>query len=29
MLYKKKSEERFNQWQADLRKAAAIEIKGG
>jgi peptidyl-prolyl cis-trans isomerase SurA len=28
MLYKKKSEERFNQWLADLRKAAAIEIKG-
>jgi len=27
-LYKKKSEERFNQWLADLRKAAAIEIKG-
>lgn len=28
LLYKKKSEERFNQWLADLRKAAAIEIKG-
>jgi peptidyl-prolyl cis-trans isomerase SurA len=27
LLYKKKSEERFNQWLADLRKAAAIEIK--
>jgi peptidyl-prolyl cis-trans isomerase SurA len=27
MLYKKKSEVRFNQWLADLRKAAAIEIK--
>lgn len=27
-LYKKKSEERFNQWLADLRKVAAIEIKG-
>lgn len=27
MLYKKKSEERFSQWLADLRKAAAIEIK--
>jgi peptidyl-prolyl cis-trans isomerase SurA len=26
-LYKKKSEERFNQWLADLRKAAAIEFK--
>jgi peptidyl-prolyl cis-trans isomerase SurA len=28
LLYKKKSEERFNVWLADLRKAAAIEIKG-
>ena len=27
MLYKKKSEERFNQWVTDLRKGAAIEIK--
>jgi peptidyl-prolyl cis-trans isomerase SurA len=27
ILYKKKSEERFNQWVTDLRKAAAIEIK--
>jgi peptidyl-prolyl cis-trans isomerase SurA len=27
MLYKKKSEERFNQWLADLRKSAAIEIR--
>jgi peptidyl-prolyl cis-trans isomerase SurA len=27
MLYKKKSEVRFNQWLADMRKAAAIEIK--
>jgi len=26
-LYKKKSDERFSQWLADLRKAAAIEIK--
>jgi len=26
-LYRKKSEERFNQWVADLRKGAAIEIK--
>ena len=26
-LYKKKSEERFNQWVNDLRKGAAIEIK--
>jgi len=26
-LYKKKSEERFNQWLADLRKSASIEIK--
>jgi peptidyl-prolyl cis-trans isomerase SurA len=26
-LFKKKSEERFNQWLAELRKAAAIEIK--
>ena len=27
LLYKKKSEERFNQWVTDLRKSAAIEIK--
>jgi peptidyl-prolyl cis-trans isomerase SurA len=27
LLYKKKSEERFNTWLEDLRKAAAIEIK--
>lgn len=27
LLYKKKSEERFNQWVNDLRKGAAIEIK--
>jgi peptidyl-prolyl cis-trans isomerase SurA len=27
LLFKKKSEERFNQWLAELRKAAAIEIK--
>ncbi len=27
MLYKKKSEERFGQWLAELKKAAAIEIK--
>jgi peptidyl-prolyl cis-trans isomerase SurA len=27
LLYKKKSEERFNQWAADLRKGASIEIK--
>jgi len=27
ILYRKKSEERFNQWVADLRKGAAIEIK--
>lgn len=27
ILYKKKSEDRFNQWVTDLRKAAAIEIK--
>jgi peptidyl-prolyl cis-trans isomerase SurA len=27
LLYKKKSEERFNQWLADLKKGAAIEIK--
>ena len=26
LLYKKKSEERFNQWLAELRKSAAIEI---
>ena len=26
-LYKKKSEDRFNQWVSDLRKGAAIEIK--
>ncbi|AJE04744.1 peptidylprolyl isomerase [Geobacter pickeringii] len=27
ILYRKKSEDRFNQWVADLRKGAAIEIK--
>lgn len=27
MLYRKKSEERFNQWVAELRKNAVIEIK--
>ena len=27
LLYKKKSEDRFNQWVSDLRKDAAIEIK--
>ncbi|WP_243375016.1 peptidylprolyl isomerase [Geotalea sp. SG265] len=27
LLYKKKSEERFNQWVDELRKGAAIEIK--
>jgi len=27
MLYRKKSEERFGQWLAELKKAAAIEIK--
>jgi peptidyl-prolyl cis-trans isomerase SurA len=27
LLYKKKSEERFNQWLAELKKAASIEIK--
>ncbi len=27
LLYKKKSEERFNQWLAEMKKAAAIEIK--
>jgi peptidyl-prolyl cis-trans isomerase SurA len=27
LLIKKKSDERFNQWLADLRKSAAIEIK--
>lgn len=27
LLYRKKSEERFNQWAAELRKGAAIEIK--
>lgn len=27
MLFKKKSEERFNQWLAELKQAAAIEIK--
>jgi peptidyl-prolyl cis-trans isomerase SurA len=27
LLYKKKSEERFNQWVKDLRKNAAIDIK--
>jgi peptidyl-prolyl cis-trans isomerase SurA len=26
-LYRKKSEDRFNQWLADLRKGASIEIK--
>lgn len=26
-LYKKKSEERFNQWLADLRKSASIDIR--
>jgi peptidyl-prolyl cis-trans isomerase SurA len=26
-LYRKKSEERFNQWASDLRKGAAIDIK--
>jgi peptidyl-prolyl cis-trans isomerase SurA len=26
-LYRKKSEERFNQWSEELRKGAAIEIK--
>lgn len=29
LLYRKKSEERFNQWLADLRKGAAIEIIRG
>ena len=27
ILYRKKSEERFNQWIAELRKGAAIEVK--
>ena len=27
MLYRKKTEERFNQWLADMRKGAAIEIR--
>ena len=27
MLYKKKSEERFNQWATEMRKGASIEIK--
>lgn len=27
MLYRKKTEERFNQWIADMRKGAAIEIR--
>lgn len=27
LLYKKKSEERFNQWLADLRKNAAVEMR--
>ena len=27
LLYKKKSEERFNQWVTDMRKSAAIEVK--
>ncbi len=27
LLFKKKSEERFNQWLADLRKNAAVEIR--
>jgi peptidyl-prolyl cis-trans isomerase SurA len=27
LLYKKKLEERFNQWLADLKKGAAIEVK--
>lgn len=27
LLYRKKSEERFNQWVADLRKEAAIEVR--
>ncbi|HEY5974080.1 MAG TPA: peptidylprolyl isomerase [Geobacteraceae bacterium] len=27
LLYKKKSEERFNQWAGELRKGASIEIK--
>lgn len=29
ILYRKKSEERFNQWVTDLRKGAAIEIRQG
>lgn len=28
MFYKKKSEERFNQWLAELRKGATIDLKG-
>jgi peptidyl-prolyl cis-trans isomerase SurA len=28
LLYRKKSEERFKQWAEELRKSAAIEIKG-
>ena len=27
LLYRKKSEERFNQWSSDLKKGAAIDIK--
>ncbi len=27
LLYRKKSEERFNQWTAELRKAATVEIR--
>jgi len=27
LLYRKKSEERFNQWTTDLRKAATVEVK--
>jgi peptidyl-prolyl cis-trans isomerase SurA len=27
VIYRKKSEERFNQWSIDLRKGAAIDIK--
>jgi peptidyl-prolyl cis-trans isomerase SurA len=27
LLYRKKSEERFNQWSEELRKAATVEIK--
>ena len=29
MLYKKKSDERFTQWLAELRKSAAVEIREG